>query len=198
MLKRLFDIASSFTGLVLLFPGLLVIALWIKLSSTGPVLFCQTRVGLNGKNFSIFKFRTMVVDAEKLGLKVTVGEDPRITSCGRFLRRYKLDELPQLANVLLGTMSLVGPRPEVPEYMDEYTDEVREKILSVRPGITDKASIEFTNEAQILATAQDPRASYINEIMPIKAKYYIEYVDNYSFSMDILIIFKTLHKILQR
>ncbi|WP_194439009.1 sugar transferase [Vibrio fluminensis] len=195
MLKRTFDIVSSFFGLVILFPVLLVIALWIKLSSTGPILFCQTRVGLNGQNFSIFKFRTMVVDAEKLGLKVTVGKDPRITTCGHFLRRYKLDELPQLANVLLGTMSVVGPRPEVPEYMNEYPDEVRQKILSVRPGITDKASIEFTNESEVLAASKDPRASYINEIMPIKAKYYTEYVDNYSFSTDILIIFQTLKKI---
>ncbi len=195
MLKRAFDIVSSLVGLVLLFPALLAIALWIKLSSTGPILFCQTRVGLNGKSFSIFKFRTMVVDAEKLGLKVTVGKDPRITTCGHFLRRYKLDELPQLANVLLGTMSVVGPRPEVPEYMHEYADDVRQKILSVRPGITDKASIEFTNEAEILAASTDPRTSYINEIMPIKAKYYTEYVDNYSFSTDILIIFQTLKKI---
>ncbi|ODS09952.1 sugar transferase [Vibrio scophthalmi] len=198
MLKRTFDIVSSFFGLVILFPVLLVIALWIKLSSTGPILFCQTRVGLNGQNFSIFKFRTMVVDAEKLGLKVTVGKDPRITTCGHFLRRYKLDELPQLVNVLLGTMSVVGPRPEVPEYMNEYPDEVRHKILSVRPGITDKASIEFTNESEILATSKDPRASYINEIMPTKAKYYIEYIDNYSFSMDISIVFQTINKIIQR
>ncbi len=195
MLKRTFDIVSSFTGLVILFPVFLAIALWIKLSSTGPILFCQTRVGLNGKNFSIFKFRTMVADAEKLGLKVTVGKDPRITTCGYFLRRYKLDELPQLVNVLLGTMSVVGPRPEVPEYMNEYPDEVRQKILSVRPGITDKASIEFTNESEILAASKDPRASYINEIMPIKAKYYTEYVDSYSFSTDVSIIFQTLKKI---
>lgn len=195
MLKRAFDIVSSFFGLVILFPVLLVIALWIKLSSTGPILFCQTRVGLNGQNFSIVKFRTMIVDAEKLGLKVTVGKDPRITTCGYFLRRYKLDELPQLVNVLLGTMSIVGPRPEVPEYMNEYPDEIRQKILSVRPGITDKASIEFTNESEILAASKDPRASYINEIMPIKAKYYTEYVDSYSFSTDVLIIFQTLKKI---
>lgn len=196
MLKRTFDIVSSFVGLVVLFPVFLVIALWIKLSSTGPILFYQTRVGLNGKNFSILKFRTMVVDADKLGLKVTVGKDPRITTCGHFLRRYKLDELPQLANVLLGTMSVVGPRPEVPEFMNEYPDAIRQKILSVRPGITDKASIEFTNEAEILAASKDPRSSYVNEIMPIKAKYYTEYVDNYSFSRDISIIFQTLKKII--
>lgn len=138
----------------------------------------------------------MVVDAESKGLKVTVGSDPRITSCGHFLRRYKLDELPQLANVLMGSMSVVGPRPEVPEYMNEYTDDVRKKILSVRPGITDKASIEFTNEAEILASSSDPRASYINDIMPIKAKYYTEYVENYSFGTDILIILQTLKKII--
>ncbi len=195
MLKRSFDIVSSSVGLIILFPLIITIAMWIKLTSKGPILFCQTRVGLNGKNFSIFKFRTMTVNAEKKGLSVTVGKDPRIITCGHFLRRYKLDELPQLVNVLFGTMSLVGPRPEVPEYMSEYPEDVRQKILSVRPGITDKASIEFTNEAEILATSQNPRASYINDIMPIKAKYYSEYVDNYSFATDILIIFQTLKKI---
>ncbi|MGF1910243.1 sugar transferase [Vibrio kasasachensis] len=180
----------------MLAPLFIFIALWIKITSVGPILFCQTRVGLNGKRFSIFKFRTMVVDAESKGLKVTVGRDPRITFCGHFLRRYKLDELPQLTNVLMGSMSVVGPRPEVPEYMDEYTDDVRKKILSVRPGITDKASIEFTNEAEILASSSDPRASYINDIMPVKAKYYTEYVENYSFGTDILIILQTLKKII--
>ncbi len=195
MLKRSFDIVSSSVGLIILFPLIITIAMWIKLTSKGPILFCQTRVGLNGKNFSIFKFRTMTVNAEKKGLSVTVGKDPRIITCGHFLRRYKLDERPQLVNVLFGTMSLVGPRPEVPEYMSEYPEDVRQKILSVRPGITDKASIEFTNEAEILATSQNPRASYINDIMPIKAKYYSEYVDNYSFATDILIIFQTLKKI---
>lgn len=195
MLKRLFDITSCVCGLLLLWPVLLVVAIWIKKDSDGPVFFKQVRVGRYGENFSILKFRTMVVDAEAKGLKVTVGEDPRITSSGRFLRRSKLDELPQLINVVLGDMSVVGPRPEVPEYMNEYEKPVREKILSVRPGITDKASIEYTNEADILAAASDPRAAYINEVMPEKAKYYTEYVDNQSLSSDIAIILQTLKKI---
>jgi lipopolysaccharide/colanic/teichoic acid biosynthesis glycosyltransferase len=195
MFKRLFDIASCVCGLLLLWPVLLAVAIWIKKDSDGPVFFKQTRVGRHGKNFSILKFRTMVVDAEAKGLKVTVGADPRVTSSGRFLRRSKLDELPQLINVVLGDMSVVGPRPEVPEYMNEYEKSVRDKILSVRPGITDKASIEYTNEAEILADAHDPRAAYINEVMPEKAKYYIDYVDNQSLFLDVAIIFKTLKKI---
>jgi lipopolysaccharide/colanic/teichoic acid biosynthesis glycosyltransferase len=182
-------------GLLLLWPVLLAVAIWIKKDSDGPVFFKQTRVGRHGKNLSILKFRTMVVDAEAKGLKVTVGADPRVTSSGRFLRRSKLDELPQLINVVLGDMSVVGPRPEVPEYMNEYEKSVRDKILSVRPGITDKASIEYTNEAEILADAHDPRAAYINEVMPEKAKYYIDYVDNQSLFLDVAIIFKTLKKI---
>ncbi|WP_261903502.1 sugar transferase [Vibrio fortis] len=195
MFKRLFDIASCVCGLLLLWPVLLAVAIWIKKDSDGPVFFKQTRVGRHGKNFSILKFRTMVVDAEAKGLKVTVGADPRVTSSGRFLRRSKLDELPQLINVVLGDMSVVGPRPEVPEYMNEYEKSVRDKILSVRPGITDKASIEYTNEAEILADAHDPRVAYINEVMPEKAKYYIDYVDNQSLFLDVAIIFKTLKKI---
>ncbi len=195
MIKRSFDIVSSAFGLVLLAPVFVVVALWIRFDSKGPVLFQQIRVGLNGEHFSIFKFRTMVVDAEKKGLQVTVGRDPRITASGHFLRRSKLDELPQLLNVLVGDMSVVGPRPEVPEYMNEYTKEVRQAILSVRPGITDRASIEYTNEADILAQAEDPKSAYINEIMPVKAQYYSEYVKNHSFGSDLVIIYQTLKKI---
>jgi len=195
MLKRSFDIVSSAVGLVLLAPIFVIVALWIRFDSKGPVLFRQIRVGLNGKTFSILKFRTMVIDAEKKGLQVTVGRDPRITVSGNFLRRSKLDELPQLLNVLIGEMSVVGPRPEVPEYMNEYASDVRAAILSVRPGITDKASIEYTNEAEILAKSEDPRAAYINEVMPIKAQYYLEYVKNNSFGSDLVIIFQTLKKI---
>lgn len=195
MIKRLFDILSSLMGLIVLSPVFAAVALWIRLDSEGPILFRQVRVGRNGKNFSILKFRTMVVDAENKGLQVTVGRDPRITRSGHFLRRSKLDELPQLINVLKGDMSVVGPRPEVPEYMSEYPEETRALILSVRPGITDKASIEYTNEAEILAQAEDPRHAYINQVMPIKARYYLEYVKTHSFFSDIVIIIQTLKKI---
>lgn len=195
MIKRLFDIMSSFIGLIVLSPVFVAVALWVRFDSEGPTLFRQVRVGKDGHNFFILKFRTMVLDAEKKGLQVTVGRDPRITRSGHFLRRSKLDELPQLINVLKGDMSVVGPRPEVPEYMSEYPDEVRASILSVRPGITDKASIEFTNEAEILAQAEDPRHAYVNQIMPIKARYYLEYVKTHSFASDIVIIIQTLKKI---
>ena len=196
MLKRVFDICCSLTGIFLLLPIFLGISIWVKLDSSGSVFFKQIRVGRYGRHFLIYKFRTMIVDAEKVGLKVTVGKDPRITTPGFFIRRNKLDELPQLLNVLLGDMSLVGPRPEVPEFMCEYSADIRDKILSVRPGITDLASIEYTNEAEILAAAVDPKAAYINEVMPSKAKYYLEYVENHSLILDFIIIFKTLKKII--
>ncbi|EPJ45839.1 MAG: glycosyltransferase [Osedax symbiont Rs1] len=183
-------------GLILLLPVFLGISIWVKLDSSGSVFFKQIRVGRYGRDFVIYKFRTMIVDAEKVGLKVTVGKDPRITTPGSFIRRNKLDELPQLLNVLLGDMSLVGPRPEVPEFMCQYSADIRDKILSVRPGITDLASIEYTNEAEILAAAVDPKTAYINEVMPSKARYYLEYVENHSLILDIIIIFKTLKKII--
>ena len=195
-MKRFFDIISSFFGLVILSPIMVLIILWIKRDSDGPVFFLQQRVGLNGKLFNIFKFRTMIPDAEQKGLKVTVGTDPRITKSGCFLRKTKLDELPQLLNVFLGQMSIVGPRPEVPEFMNEYSTEIRSKILSVRPGITDLASIEFTNEADILAGSLDPKQKYIDDVMPIKASFYMGYVDNNSFIGDLKIILLTLKKIL--
>ncbi len=196
MLKRVFDLCCSLVGLILLLPVFLGISIWVKLDSSGSVFFKQIRVGRYGRDFVIYKFRTMIVDAEKVGLKVTVGKDPRITTPGSFIRRNKLDELPQLLNVLLGDMSLVGPRPEVPEFMCQYSADIRDKILSVRPGITDLASIEYTNEAEILAAAVDPKTAYINEVMPSKARYYLEYVENHSLILDIIIIFKTLKKII--
>lgn len=195
-MKRFFDFISSFLGLIILSPIIILIILWIKRDSDGPVFFLQQRVGLNGKLFNIFKFRTMIPDAEQKGLKVTVGTDPRITKSGHFLRKTKLDELPQLLNVLLGQMSIVGPRPEVPEFMNEYSTDIRSKILSVRPGITDLASIEFTNEAEILAGSLDPKQKYIDDVMPIKAKFYMDYVDNNNFISDFKIILLTLKKIL--
>lgn len=197
MAKRFFDIILSFLGLLVLFPVFILIALLIKLDSRGEVFFRQTRIGLNGKSFRIHKFRTMVVDSEK-NSRLTVGQDARVTKIGYFLRKYKIDELPQLIDVFLGKMSLVGPRPEVQEFMDLYEDHIRQKILSVRPGITDKASIEMVDENEILGKYSDPRQAYIDVIMPIKAKYYIDYVNNRTFLGDIEIIISTILKIIRR
>lgn len=192
MLKRIFDLVCVFFGIIIIFPVLLLIAVWIKFDSSGPVFFIQNRVGQFGKNIGVFKFRTMVTDAESKGLKITVGNDPRITKSGFFLRKYKLDELAQLFNVLNGSMSLVGPRPEVQEYIDVYPDDIRKKVLSVRPGITDFASIEFRNENEMLAKSVDPNKTYIEEILPIKQKYYIKYVEEQNIFLDIKLIFKTI------
>lgn len=197
MAKRFFDIILSFLGLLALFPVFILIALLIKLDSRGEVFFRQTRIGLNGKSFRIHKFRTMIVDSEK-NSRLTVGQDARVTKIGYFLRKYKIDELPQLIDVFLGQMSLVGPRPEVQEFMDLYEDNIRQKILSVRPGITDKASIEMVDENEILGKYSDPRQAYIDVIMPIKAKYYIDYVNNRTFLGDIEIIISTILKIIRR
>ena len=190
--KRLFDWLASTFGLLLLAPILLVLAVWIKLDSSGPVFFRQERVGRGGVVFRIHKFRTMVTDAERLGLQITVGADARVTRVGQWLRKYKLDELPQLLDVWLGHMSLVGPRPEVPRYVACYPANVRDIILSVRPGITDRASIEFKDENEILGRASDPDQAYINEVLPIKLKYYVEYVHTRSFLGDIYLILRTL------
>lgn len=197
MLKRLFDIVASSIGLLLLLPLLIIISIWVKLDSAGPVFFRQTRVGRFGVPFRIHKFRTMKVDSETQG-RLTIGADPRITRSGHFLRKTKIDELPQLIDVFLGTMSLVGPRPEVQEFIDCYPETVKEKVLSVRPGITDKASIEMVDENEILAGYEDSRQAYIDIILPIKQKYYLEYVENNSLIMDISLIFATLMKIVKR
>ncbi len=166
-IKRLFDILASGIGIIILSPVLLIIALRIKTGSDGPVFFKQVRVGKDGKEFEILKFRTMVVDAEKMGRQITVGADNRITKVGGFLRKYKLDELPQLFNVFKGDMSLVGPRPEVPRYVKLYTEEQR-KVLNVKPGITDLASIRYRDENELLGQAENPDEFYINTIMPDK------------------------------
>lgn len=194
MLKRGFDVVSSFLGLIFLLPIFVCVAIWIKLDSSGPVFFRQVRVGRFGVPFRIHKFRTMAVNAESVG-RLTVGADSRITSSGRFLRKTKLDELPQLVDVFLGSMSLVGPRPEVPEFMNLYPANQREKILSVRPGITDRASIEMVDENDILGGYDDARQAYIDVIMPIKAKFYCDYVDTRNFIEDIKIIFLTFWRI---
>ncbi len=196
-LKRSFDFVLSLCGMFVLFPIFLVIAIWIKLDSKGGVFFRQQRVGLNGELFAIHKFRTMREDTEKES-RLTIGADSRITCSGKFLRKSKLDELPQLIDVFLGKMSLVGPRPEVPEFMDLYPKEQREKILSVRPGITDKASIEMVDESEILGHYEDAKQAYIEVIMPMKAKYYLEYAENNSMINDIKLIFLTFKKIVTR
>ena len=196
-MKRLFDILCVLGGLLILSPIFIVIAVLIKIDSKGPVYFRQERVGMNGVLFRIFKFRTMVVDAEKLGLKITVGGDARITNVGFFLRKYKLDELPQLFNVLFGEMSLVGPRPEVSEYVAYYSEDERKIIQSVRPGITDLASLEFRDENEMLRDAVNPKDVYIHEILPKKIAYYIEYVTRQNLLLDIKIILRTLAAIVR-
>lgn len=197
MIKRTFDFVASGLGLVFLSPLFLVIAVWVKVDSDGPVFFRQERVGRFGKVFKIHKFRTMKVDAEAGG-RLTIGADSRVTRSGSFLRKFKLDELPQLIDVFVGDMSLVGPRPEVQEFIDCYPDDIRSKVLSVRPGITDQASIEMVDENEILGKYDDPRQAYIDVILPIKQKYYVDYVDRQGFARDVLLIVKTLYRVVKR
>jgi lipopolysaccharide/colanic/teichoic acid biosynthesis glycosyltransferase len=194
--KRLFDIVASAIGLLVLWPVFLVIAALIKLEDAGPVFYRQERIGYKGRPFKIWKFRSMVINADKLGIPLTVGRDPRITRVGYWLRKFKLDELPQLLNVLLGEMSLVGPRPEVPQYVALYTPEQR-KVLDLVPGITDPASIKFANEAELLAEASDPEKFYIEHIMPTKIRLNMEYASHATLWSDILVILKTLVRIVR-
>lgn len=197
--KRLFDILFSVIGLIVLSPLFLVIAVWIKIDDgAGPVFFRQRRVGLNQKDFFIHKFRTMYVDAEKRGLKITVGKDPRITKSGHFLRKFKIDEFPQLIDVLIGNMSIVGPRPEVPQYVAKYPEEKRNRLFTMRPGITDWASVKFKNENEILSQSTDPEKTYIEEILPIKISYYEKYFQEASFFTDVRIILLTLKEVFIR
>ena len=195
MLKRIFDIISSLFGLILLSPFMIIIAILIKFDSKGPIFFKQVRVTKNGREFKIFKYRTMKIGSDKYS-QITVGKDSRITKVGDFLRKYKLDEIPQLINVLIGDMSLVGPRPEVPKYVALYTEEQRE-ILKVRAGITDYASIEFSNENDILANETDPEKAYIEKIMPRKIELNKKYLSEISVMTDIKIILLTIKKILK-
>jgi len=194
-MKRLFDILASGFGLIFLSPLFLVMAIWIKLDSEGPVFYRQVRVGRNNKDFRIYKFRSMRVGADKGSLVTIGGRDPRITKSGYFIRKYKLDEFPQLINVFLGQMSLVGPRPEVRHYVDYWTPE-QMHVLDVRPGITDPASIKFRNENELMEKAEDPEDYYINVIMQEKIKLYLEYVENASFWYDIRLIFQTFKVII--
>ena len=189
-MKRLFDIVASGLGLIVLSPLFLILAIWIKLDSKGPVFYRQVRVGYKNKDFRIFKFRSMRVGADKGSLVTIGGHDPRVTRSGYFIRKFKFDELPQLINVFLGDMSLVGPRPEVRHYVDYWTPE-QMHVLDVRPGITDPASIMFRNENELMEQAEDPEKYYIEVIMQEKIKLYLEYVEHHSFLGDIGLIFKT-------
>jgi lipopolysaccharide/colanic/teichoic acid biosynthesis glycosyltransferase len=189
-MKRFFDIVASGLGLLLLSPILIVVAIWIKLDSTGPVFYRQVRVGRNNKDFHIFKFRSMRIGSDKGSLVTIGGRDPRITRSGYFIRKFKIDELPQLINVFVGDMSLVGPRPEVRHYVDYWTDE-QMHVLDVRPGITDPASIKFRNENELLEKAENPEKYYIEVIMQEKIKLYLEYVQQNNFLYDIKLIFQT-------
>lgn len=196
MLIRLLDIVLSLLGLLFLLPIFLILAVWIKFDSQGSIFFRQIRVGKDGRDFRIYKFRTMIVNAEKMGI-ITIGErDPRITNSGYFLRKYKLDELPQLINVFKGEMSFVGPRPEVRKYVEMYNQE-QLKILTVKPGITDYASIEYINEDEILGKSLNPEKTYIEEIMPQKIKYNMKYINNKTVIEYFKIIFLTIIKIIK-
>ena len=194
-MKRLFDVVAGGVGLLLLSPLFLLVAIWIKLDSPGPVFYHQVRVGRYNRDFRIFKFRSMRVGADKGSLVTIGGRDPRVTRSGYFIRKFKIDELPQLINVFIGDMSLVGPRPEVRHYVDYWTQE-QLHVLDVRPGITDPASIKFRNENELLEKAEDPEKYYIEVIMQEKLRLYLEYVENHSFWYDIKLIFQTFAAII--
>ncbi len=197
LVKRIFDLIASSVGIIILSPAFLIVALWIVIDSPGPVFFRQSRVGRFEKEFNILKFRTMCLDAESIGTQLTVGNDRRVTKSGEILRKYKLDELPQLVNVVLGEMSLVGPRPEVPRYVAFYPEDSRKVIFSVPPGITDLASIHFRDENEILGQTDDPEKAYIEKILPVKLAYYQRYVAERSFWLDIKIIFATFSALIK-
>lgn len=194
-MKRLLDITASGLGLILLSPLFLIVALWIKSDSPGPVFYRQSRVGRYGKDFRLFKFRSMRVGSDKKGLITVGGHDPRVTRSGYYIRKYKLDELPQLINVFIGDMSLVGPRPEVRKYVDLYTPE-QLHVLDVRPGITDLASIRYRNENELLAKASDPEQYYREVVMQDKLRINLQYISDHSFFRDLKIIFMTFKVII--
>lgn len=196
--KRLFDLLGAAAALLLLSPLLLLTAMLVKLDSPGPVFFRQERVGRGGVPFRIHKFRTMAADAPARGLPLTVGADPRITRVGGFLRRTRIDELPQFIDVLQGSMSLVGPRPEVPRYVAHYPPELRERALSVRPGITDPASLAHIDEAALLARAADPEREYIQRILPAKLQHAVDYAERASLGTDVVVLGRTLIALLRQ
>lgn len=195
MLKRTFDVVASGLGLIVLSPLFVVLAIWIKADSRGPVFYRQVRVGRHNRDFRLYKFRSMRPDSDKKGLITVGGHDPRVTRSGYYIRKYKLDELPQLINVFLGDMSLVGPRPEVRKYVDMYTPE-QMRVLDVRPGITSLASIRYRNENDILAKASDPDRAYVTQVMPDKIAIDLEYVPKASLLTDIRLIFMTFKEII--
>lgn len=194
-MKRIFDFLSSLVVLIILSPVILVIAILILIDSSGGVFYHQKRVGLNEKEFGLIKFRTMRPDSDQI--KITVGDrDPRVTGVGYYLRKYKLDELPQLINILKGEMSVVGPRPEVKQYTDLYNDRQRQ-VLTVKPGLSDLATLEYVNESEILAKSTNPEKTYVEEIMPHKLNLNLQYIDQQSFFLDLKIIFKTFSRIIR-
>lgn len=195
--KRIFDLFFSFCGLTLLSPLFLLVAWFIRRNSAGPVFFRQIRVGRGGQLFRIYKFRTMVCDAEQNGMQITVAQDCRVTSIGTVLRKYKIDELPQLINVVLGDMSLVGPRPEVPRYVEQWPADARAEILSVQPGITDFASIEYKDENSLLSSSVNPEKVYLEQILPVKIAYYLKYVRERSLWLDFVLILRTFQAIVR-
>ncbi|HHJ51448.1 MAG TPA: sugar transferase [Phaeodactylibacter sp.] len=195
MAKRIFDVLAAGSALIVLSPLFLLLALSVGLSSRGGVFYRQTRIGRHGKPFQLLKFRSMYARSDQQGL-LTVGADKRITPVGRFLRRYKLDELPQLWNILRGDMSIVGPRPEVPRYVQHYSPEQR-KVLSVRPGLTDYASLHYIDEAAVLAQSDNPEKTYLEEILPHKLELGLQYVEKQSLPEDLKIIFQTLRKLVK-
>lgn len=196
-MKRLFDIAASGLGLLCLSPVFLILAIWIKMDSKGPVFYKQIRVGKDNKDFRLYKFRSMRPDSDKSGLITVGGHDPRVTRSGYYIRKYKLDEFPQLINVFKGDMSLVGPRPEVRKYVDKYTPE-QMRVLSVRPGITSLASIRYRNENDILAAADDPERCYVERVMPDKLSIDLEYVGRATLWNDVKLIFSTFKEIITK
>jgi lipopolysaccharide/colanic/teichoic acid biosynthesis glycosyltransferase len=196
MLKRLFDIIFSFFGLVILLPLFVIVSIFILLDDGLPIFYKQTRIGKNFKPFTLLKFRSMYQNKTSDSL-ITIGNrDERITKSGYFIRKYKIDELPQLINVLIGNMSIVGPRPEVKKYVDLY-DVQQQQILSIKPGITDYASIVYSNENELLAKSQEPEKTYIQEVMPHKLSLNLKYLNEQSFMTDIKIIFNTIKKIIK-
>ena len=196
-MKRAFDIVSCALAVLLLFPFGLLIALCIVCGSKGGVFYRQTRVGRGGKDFKLLKFRTMRPNADRQGLLITVGNDQRITRIGKFLRKYKIDELPQLLNIIKGDMSVVGPRPEVRRYVELY-DERQRRVLTVRPGLTDYASLKYISESELLAKSDDPEKTYIKEIMPAKLELNLQYIDNQSLKEDFKLILKTIASIVKK
>jgi lipopolysaccharide/colanic/teichoic acid biosynthesis glycosyltransferase len=188
---RFFDFIFSLVGIIILSPIFILLAIWIKIDSKGPIFYSQKRVGFLGKEFELFKFRSMRPDSDKFGLLTVGGRDPRVTKSGFFIRKYKLDELPQLLNVLVGEMSLVGPRPEVKKYVDLYSKE-QLKVLNVKPGITDEASIAYKNENELLAQSKNPEKTYIDEIMPAKLELNKAFIQSPTFINYFRIIFKTI------